>query len=168
MKHKTFPFLFFWKHLLLTILTKYTTKNWNFVDLCQLNVIYLCFSGLFHRGMSQSGTVLNHWALASNLLNKTKELGRLFNCSLETNKVLVNCLKTVPAENITLALGNFFIFANIFPSTPFGPVIENGSNSFLNDHPYKLLKEGKINDYPWISSNVRDEGVVPIGCKIDT
>ncbi|KAF2897292.1 hypothetical protein ILUMI_08884, partial [Ignelater luminosus] len=120
--------------------------------------------GLFHRGMSQSGTVLNHWALTKNPSNNAKELGKLFKCSLETSNALVNCLKKVPAENVTLALGNFFIFANAFPSSPFGPVIENnGSNAFLNDHPYKLLKEGKINDYPWISSNVRDEGIVPIG-----
>ncbi|KAF5292796.1 hypothetical protein FQA39_LY13841 [Lamprigera yunnana] len=119
--------------------------------------------GLFHRGFSQSGTALNTWALTENPLEKTLKLAALVNCSSQTMKVMISCLKEKPHEDILTALKQFFIFINAIPFTPFGPVIEKGSTAFLPDHPYNLLRNGKINDYPWITSNTKNEGIYPVG-----
>ncbi|KAK4884208.1 hypothetical protein RN001_000479 [Aquatica leii] len=121
------------------------------------------FKGLFHRGFSQSGTSLNMWALTENPLQKTKKLATFLNCTTETNKDMIGCLKKQPDSHIILTLKKFFIFINAVPYTPFGPVIEKGKAGFLVEHPYKLLVEGKINDCPWITSNTKNEGIYPVG-----
>lgn len=104
------------------------------------------------------------WNLSKNPVKQARRLGDMLGCKFSTSQVLVDCLRSKAAREVVFALSNFTRLANTLPSTPFGPVIEYGQNAFLPDHPYKLLMEGRINDVPWIASNSKDEGVVPLGC----
>lgn len=48
------------------------------------------------------------------------------------------------------------------PFSPFGVVIDKWSaNPVLPEHPYLLLKNKKLQDLPWIASNVDAEGLYP-------
>ncbi|KAJ8965970.1 hypothetical protein NQ314_003818, partial [Rhamnusium bicolor] len=120
--------------------------------------------GLFHRGFSQSGTALQHWALTEEPLDKAKVVANQLNCSTESTKIMVECLKKVSATQLVWAMKSLFMFMDIIPFTTFGPVVEKGKNPFLADQPYNLLKEGKVYDVPWVVSNVKEEGIFPVGC----
>jgi len=121
-------------------------------------------TGLFNRGLSQGGTALNSWSLTKNSHENALKMGTKFNCTTKDTKDMVDCLRDKPAKDVVLAQGDFYVFINSFPAVPFGPVLEYyRPGAFLPDHPYKLLLEGRINDCPWITSNVKDEGVVPVG-----
>lgn len=92
------------------------------------------------------------------------------NCKSNSTQEMVNCLRTKPPKEIASVITNFFAIINAMPVAPVGPVIEKaGANSFISEHPYKLLKEGKFsNDVPWITSNVKDEGLFVLQCKCCT
>lgn len=121
--------------------------------------------GLFTRGYSQSGTVLQSYALTKKPLNNIRKISTHLNCTVETNEAMIECLRQVPVKDLILSLKSMLVYLDGFPITPFGPVIEHGPNPFLSDHPYKLLKEKKVYDVPWISSNVKQEGIIPVGCN---
>lgn len=104
------------------------------------------------------------WALTEKPLEKAKKLASFSNCTQETSAQMIKCLREKPVNEMILSLQKLMVFINVVPFTPFGPVIEKGKNAFLPDHPYKLLLDGKINDYPWVTSNTKDEGIYPVGC----
>lgn len=104
------------------------------------------------------------WALTENALGRAQQLGASLNCSKESTKDMIECLREVPDSAIIKSLKQFLVFISAVPFTPFGPIVEKGPNPFLPDHPYKLLLDGKINDYPWVSSNTKEEGIYPVGC----
>lgn len=68
-------------------------------------------TGLFHRGISQSGTALNHWVLMEAPLEKTRKLADHVGCAT-TNTVgeMVECLKTRPARQIVQSVKEFQVF----------------------------------------------------------
>ncbi|CAG9837941.1 unnamed protein product [Diabrotica balteata] len=117
--------------------------------------------GLFHRGLSQSGTAFSPWSIVEYPLKKANEVAGHLNCSSDSTKVMVDCLRKVGAVDLMKAMTKLFIYLDGIPLILFGPVVEKGENPFLPDHPYKLIKEGRINDVPWITSNVKDEGIFP-------
>ncbi|XP_044262620.1 venom carboxylesterase-6-like isoform X2 [Tribolium madens] len=117
--------------------------------------------GLFHRGFSQSGTATNCWSLQEDGLAKAKLLGGSLGCPVGTTRELVQCLKERPSEQILSKVGMFFEYL-FLPIAPFAPVVEKkGTKPFLSDFPYNLLKAGKVQDVPWISSNTAHEGIFP-------
>ncbi|CAH2011924.1 unnamed protein product [Acanthoscelides obtectus] len=123
--------------------------------------------GLFHRGWAQSGTALSPWAITERPLDKAKRLARYLNCDISSSQIMVDCLRKVDAKTLLMSLKAMAVYLNTVPITPFGPSVETGSNNtFLPDLPYRLLKEGKINDVPLIVSNTKDEAVFPIGIMV--
>lgn len=124
------------------------------------------FTGLFHRGLSQSGTAIQPWALIENPLRKARKVAQKLNCTIESTKSMVDCLRKVKVSDLIEAMKVLLVYLDGVPNTTFGPTLEYGPNPFLKDHPYKLLKEGKIYDVPWITSNVKDEGIFPVGRKL--
>nr|CAI5867393.1 unnamed protein product [Callosobruchus analis] len=117
--------------------------------------------GLFNRGISQSGCTLNSWVLVENPLGKTKKIAEAVGCSTSSSKKMVECLKSKPARQITFAVGKLqpWLFN---PYTPVGPVVDKwASDPVLSDHPYILLKTGKVQDLPWMISFTSDEGLYP-------
>ncbi|ERL85543.1 hypothetical protein D910_02962 [Dendroctonus ponderosae] len=120
--------------------------------------------GLFHRGFSQSGTALLCWALAENPLEKARAVAKNISCPTLSTEKMVECLRSSDARKLINGIRTLFVYQDIVPIAPFGPVIENiSTNAFLSQHPYKLLQEGNVYDVPWISSNTKDEGLFPVG-----
>ncbi|VEN60258.1 unnamed protein product [Callosobruchus maculatus] len=122
--------------------------------------------GLFHRGWAQSGSALVPWALTEKPLEKAKKLARYFDCDITSTQTMVDCLRKVDANSLAIALKTMAVYLKMAPITPFGPSVEKGSNPFLPDLPYTLLKEGRINDVPLVLSNTKDEAIFPIGILV--
>ncbi|KAK9884213.1 hypothetical protein WA026_005163 [Henosepilachna vigintioctopunctata] len=114
--------------------------------------------GLFHKAISSSGSMLNHWALMENSLSKTKQLANLVGCTTENVEEMVDCLRERPGQQIVAQYPKF----NVWHSTPFctfAPVLDSWSaDPVFPQHPYQLLKEKKVNDVPWMLGEMAVEG----------
>ncbi|KAF5304020.1 hypothetical protein FQA39_LY01805 [Lamprigera yunnana] len=116
--------------------------------------------GLFHAGISQSGTALAPWALVSNPLKNAIKLANAVGCPTTSTKELKMCLKSKPATSLYETITTIYSLGS-FPIAPFGPVVEkNSGTAFLTKNPHTLLKEGAVQDLPWISSITKDEGLL--------
>jgi bile salt-stimulated lipase len=117
--------------------------------------------GLFHRGISQSGTALCPWVLMENPLDKTKRIASKLGCPSGETSEMVDCLRQKPAEEIVSCVKEFLYWL-YNPFSPFGVVVDSwSSDPVLPDHPYTLLKKGQVSDLPWIASLTNFEGMYP-------
>jgi bile salt-stimulated lipase len=117
--------------------------------------------GLFHRGISQSGTALCPWVLMENPLDKTKRIASKLGCPSGETGEMVDCLRQKPAEEIVSCVKEFLYWL-YNPFSPFGVVVDSWSlDPVLPDHPYTLLKKGQVSDLPWIASLTNFEGMYP-------
>lgn len=70
--------------------------------------------GLFHRGIAQSGTHLAPWGAVAHrgvAEERAQKLGEMMGCQHDNGRnyaSMIECLKNVPAENITKAFYDFF------------------------------------------------------------
>ncbi|XP_044745301.1 uncharacterized protein LOC123307148 [Coccinella septempunctata] len=104
--------------------------------------------GLFQRGFSSSYTVLGSESLTLIPLNKTKQLARNLECPSNSLRSMVRCLREQPIEKL--------VRTDIW----FKPAVEKGNvNAFLPENPYKMLKDGKVYDVPWVASDVYNESL---------
>lgn len=115
-----------------------------------------------------SGTALSSWALQETPLEHARIIAEHLGCGSSPSEI-VSCLKSRSATSIVggyLQLNKFLIF----PLVPFGPTLEPKSSKekFIEDYPYKLLKEGDIIDVPWLNSAASDEGFLFIMSKYRT
>ncbi|KAJ8962410.1 hypothetical protein NQ317_013771 [Molorchus minor] len=118
--------------------------------------------GLFARGISHSGTVLDPWAIRTNPLERAKKLAVLVGCKDESTEELKRCLQQRPAALLLEQQQGHFFGYRILPFSPFAPVIEKPSkNAFLTEDPYLMLKQKRVLDVPWIVSICADEGLLP-------
>ncbi|KAJ8670100.1 hypothetical protein QAD02_001359 [Eretmocerus hayati] len=118
--------------------------------------------GLFQNGISFSGTAFNCWAQTENSREKAIKLGSLMGCPTEDVALMVQCLKEIPARNLTEAV-TLFMPWQLMPFTPFGPVIEKPSETaFITRSPAEILASGEYYDVPWITGVVSEEGLYPI------
>ncbi|CAG9864100.1 unnamed protein product [Phyllotreta striolata] len=117
--------------------------------------------GLFHRGLSQSGTALQSWAIVEKPLEKAKTVANALACPTNSTETMVDCMRQKGANDVINAMRTLLLYFDSVPLIIFGPVIEHGKDPFLPDSPYKMLKEGNVYDVPWIASNVKDEGLFP-------
>ncbi|CAH2002355.1 unnamed protein product [Acanthoscelides obtectus] len=117
--------------------------------------------GLFHRGISHSGTAIASKVIQHSPLETARTLAQNVGCNFTSTKMMVDCLRTRPASLLVDKTKQCLQPFKHFPCCPFAPVIEkSGKKPFLADHPYKLLKKGKVQDLPWITSVVADDGLV--------
>lgn len=74
-------------------------------------VACVLLAGLFHRGISQSGTALCTWALAANgsSVHQAKKLANLLHCPTNPNADLVQCLRTKDAADIIATDKQFMV-----------------------------------------------------------
>ncbi|KAK5649285.1 hypothetical protein RI129_000314 [Pyrocoelia pectoralis] len=116
--------------------------------------------GLFHRGISQSGTVLMPWAVQKGALQKTKKLALSLNCQGSDTRTIIKCLKAIPVDEIINKTKDFNDLG-LIPLVPsFAPVVEVESKfPFLTKHPYKQLEDGEVYDIPWLTWITKDEGI---------
>lgn len=124
--------------------------------------------GLFHKGISLSGTALCPWTFQEEPLQKAKQLSSSVGCPTNNNKDMISCLKTRPARQIAEEIRPFRPWL-MNPFSPFGIVVEKEStNPFLAEHPYIVLQKGNAHDLPWITSVTSDEGLYPAGGNISS
>ncbi|KAK4880938.1 hypothetical protein RN001_004257 [Aquatica leii] len=118
--------------------------------------------GLFKAGISVSGNVLCPWVMQENALEKTREVASAVGCTQKTNRQLIDCLKSRPIKQIvdSMRIHRAWLFN---PFSTFGLVVEkHGKQRFMPEHPLELLKKGKIQNLPWLTSTVKHEGLYPV------
>ncbi|XP_046744726.1 venom carboxylesterase-6-like [Diprion similis] len=118
-------------------------------------------AGLFSRGMSISGTVLQPQALVQKPLLKTKKVASLVGCPTSNIRSMVDCLKAQPADKIALTLKDFELLPGV-SSTAFGPVQEKGPGDFkmIDRPPMESLAAGYVQNLPWYLFSVEEEGQI--------
>lgn len=127
----------------------------------ELHILSPLSTGLFHRGIIQSGTALSPWVLVENSLEKAQHLANILGCPQNSNKHMVDCLKRRPGLQIVSAVKHFQPWL-YNPFSPFGVVIDKWSREpFLPEHPIILFKKNKLQNLPVIFSNVQSEGLYP-------
>ncbi|KAB0795801.1 hypothetical protein PPYR_09862 [Photinus pyralis] len=115
--------------------------------------------GLFHRGISQSGSVLLPWAIQVGALKKAQKLAGLLNCKNSNTRDMVYCLKQIPVHELISKLSHFY-HSTMYPLAPFAPVVEvESDSSFITKHPYQQLLNGDVYDVPWLTWRAADEGI---------
>lgn len=71
------------------------------------------FSGLIHKAIAESGTNLAPWSQPAHKGVARKRAAKLadkFNCYIPDDwSQSINCLRNIPAENITATLYDFFV-----------------------------------------------------------
>lgn len=120
--------------------------------------------GLFHRGISESGTNLAPWGAVAHknvARARAEKLGEMMDCPLENlgYAEMIKCLREVSAVNITEAFYSFFEW-DTDPMVPFPPVVEgNHDEAFISEHPrFKTDMHG--NDIPWLTGVTSEEGAM--------
>ncbi|KAK7574427.1 hypothetical protein V9T40_011618 [Parthenolecanium corni] len=116
--------------------------------------------GLFHRAISQSGTALAVWAQTSpfNARQRFFAFGILAGCSVQSTRVLVDCLKKISAEELTRILQKFYVW-DMEPLMSFSVVIEptTVTDAFLTKNPWQ---DNAPHEVPWIVGMNSGEGLV--------
>ena len=75
--------------------------------------------GLFHRVIGQSGSALAGWAFDKEPEYHARRIASKANCDLPDQEDLIQCLKDIPAINVTLAHKEYRVIYhrnNILPS----------------------------------------------------
>lgn len=115
--------------------------------------------GLFHKGFSLSGNLLNNWALMEQPLLKTQKIARNLNCSTLNSSAMIECLRGKSGREIVQQLVTFQPLARN-PFAPFGPVVDRwAKHPLLPKHPSKLIRGKKFADLPWLISYTESEGL---------
>lgn len=66
-------------------------------------------AGLFHRGISMSGSPIFAFPSPDNLYHLAEKQARLLNCPTDNSKVIVNCLKTKTWRELGDSLDGFSV-----------------------------------------------------------
>ncbi|KAI7815092.1 carboxylesterase, partial [Rhyzopertha dominica] len=115
--------------------------------------------GLFHRGYSHSGAALSSWAVKSDISNKTYKLADAVGCKESTSRSMIDCMKLKSELDIINGIEALHVYGEL-PLLLFAPVLEeNKEGSFLTEHPFEMLRDGKlVSDVPWINSFTPEDG----------
>ncbi|XP_012270621.1 venom carboxylesterase-6 [Orussus abietinus] len=118
--------------------------------------------GLFHRGISQSGTALCPWGLTRPGLarKQANRLGDVLQCPVHDSKDLLDCLRKKDAVDIIATDRSFQVY-DYCPMIPFRPVVEPfHPGAFLTEDPAISLKSGRVADIPWMTGVTPNEGAI--------
>ncbi|XP_069694918.1 venom carboxylesterase-6-like [Periplaneta americana] len=119
--------------------------------------------GLFHRGISQSGSALQSWTLMEKGSSKARQLGSTLGCKTDNSDELAECLRNRPAYQLVQRVKDFQVKTWMYtPFAPFGPTVEVGSsNPFMTKSPINALLDGDAQNLPWITGVTTEEGLYP-------
>lgn len=106
-------------------------------------------TGLFHRAIIQSGTAVSpDFRPSMDGAAWTRRLARLVGCPTENTTGLIACMRAADAKKL-IKLGASY----------HTPVVEDAvEGAFLPDHPFNLMKHGRVNRVPLILGTVGNEG----------
>jgi len=110
--------------------------------------------GLFHRAISQSGAGISNLAASGRDKGSAQEFAKLLNCSTPDNADLVECVRSVSADDLINVVGVLGLDPIFF--TP--RVDAEASYPFLPRDPRKILESGDFNLVPWMHGLTEEEG----------
>lgn len=119
---------------------------------------------LFHQYITQSGSSLCFWAYTD--IEEYKQyavaLAEYLNCPTNNSQILIDCLRDVNVDSI---INSFDIFPGLTKQIrTWVPTAEpEHEGAFLTTSPIKSILQKKMRDYPWLTGNVADEGLVFTG-----
>ncbi|XP_034950414.1 esterase FE4-like [Chelonus insularis] len=115
--------------------------------------------GLFHRVISMSGAIIFQTDAPSHQKHLAEKQARFLNCSTESSKAIIDCLKTKPAQEIADTL-SMFAESNGYLGLQWRPVVEPdlpGLERFLPAQPVDLIRQRKFAQVPLIVGVTKDE-----------
>ncbi|EFA04389.1 hypothetical protein TcasGA2_TC014687 [Tribolium castaneum] len=132
----------------------YSAGSWSIT----LHLVSPMSSGLFHKAIIGSGSVLGQWKLPRNQLELAKKQARLVGCPVLNPKDMIACLKSIPAEVLGNSLDGFDEFS-YDPVIVWYPVIEDGfgQERFLTEDPIKMFERGDFQKVPIVIGVTKDE-----------
>lgn len=118
--------------------------------------------GLFHKGISQSGTALCPWSRPISTVDRAHKLATSLGCPTKSSE-LIACLRKKNAEDI-IKTDRLFMEWDVDPMIPFRPVVEtdiSDDEAFIIDEPSKILqKSGYTYSIPWMNGINSGDGAL--------
>ncbi|OWR42542.1 antennal esterase CXE5 [Danaus plexippus plexippus] len=123
-----------------------------------LHMVSPMSKGLFHKGISMSGSPIDKAPLKENLYDLAVKQAQLLNCPTDNSKVIIDCLKTKHWKELGDSLLGFYEFG-FDPVLIWSPVVEKdfGQEKFLQVQPVDAVRDGHIQAVPYIVSQTKDE-----------
>ncbi|TRY76290.1 hypothetical protein TCAL_13297 [Tigriopus californicus] len=120
---------------------------------------------LFHNAISLSGSSMNWWAQIRHPKKYANKLASVVKCERGNSLEMLDCMRNIPAENLALLQKRFFLYksdkAYREPMNVFSPRSdpEDLESSFLPLHSFQAMKEGHINQVPYLTGYTEKEGI---------
>jgi carboxylesterase type B len=132
----------------------YSAGSWSIT----LHLVSPMSRGLFHKAIFGSGSTLGQWSLPTNQLQLAQKQARLVGCPDVSPTVMLQCLRSIPAQVLGNSLPDFAEFG-YDPVIIWFPVIEEdfGQERFLPDDPIKLIQKGDFQQVPVVIGVTKDE-----------
>ncbi|KAJ0171720.1 hypothetical protein K1T71_012483 [Dendrolimus kikuchii] len=123
-----------------------------------LHMVSPMSKGLFHRAISMSGSPISQVVIPTKQPELAVRQARILNCPTDSNKAIIDCLKTKTAKEFGDSLDQMFEFG-YDPVLIWEPIIEPdfGQERFLTMDPLEAIKTGKLYEVPYIISQTKDE-----------
>lgn len=124
-------------------------------------------AGLFHKAISQSGSVLSPWAFQPNPRPVAEGLGRDLGLTFSSTEDLVNQLRNVPAVDLVVNTPGWMAM-NVprgFEPMPYTPCVDAADSTearFLPRHPREIMNAGEMIDVPLMAGYCSDESLFMI------
>ena len=96
--------------------------------------------GLFDRAISQSGSSMSYWSLTDGIGDYTQSLGGLFECSADSSREILDCLRTKKAQEIVKMARRFQVRHSPSPTIPLSDAEDSfhGAGVRYADVPHHL------------------------------
>ena len=75
----------------------------------EIRIKYCIFSGLFHKGISQSGSAIKSWSFVNKPAQQAIILGEKLKCPTNDSVSLVRCLKGLDSNKIIMAHWDYLV-----------------------------------------------------------
>nr|CAH7751053.1 unnamed protein product [Callosobruchus chinensis] len=122
--------------------------------------------GLFHQGISESGSALNLWArpFPTNQALIAAAQATIVGCPDSNNtKAMVECLRQVDGD-ILVDSGDKFKTFSVDPLNVYGPSIEKKTDEnphpFMTQHPVEYIRNKQFHQGAWIVGINNEEGLL--------
>ncbi|CAL7939259.1 unnamed protein product [Xylocopa violacea] len=136
-----------------------------------LHVVSPMSKNLFHRAIVMSGSLLTAEPYPTEQNVLAKKQARLLNCTTDSSRAMLTCLKSKPVDSFINTMADFFEWHRD-PIVIWKPVVEReiaGVERFLPAQPVDLIKQGKFHQVPVILGITKDEfGAVVVAFEKQT
>lgn len=118
-------------------------------------------TGLFHKVIAQSGTILSPWAFQPDPRSVAVDLAAKLGITFTTNEDLVNQLRSTPAADLVLHTPGWLDLEipRGLSSMPFVPCVDG---DLIPQHPQAIMDSGNFMDVPFLAGYTSDESLFMI------